>query len=268
MKPSGAGTALYALTLLVSLSLSNRFVQLCYLSKLKTGLAKVLWFLMGDYTYVYMCICKYLYVYIYIYIYTYYHICINIYIYVCLTNLLLTMDMAKVGGPVLLVKILTQIWTVQVHSLQSSTNFVAGLPWSAGYGLPSLWIPFWVSKMEASQNGVPSDHPFKEYFIGFSIIKPSSYWGTSISRNPLCLAINGLSNIRPGTQTFSHFRIILCPRVPSIKLYQRYIYLVLSKYIVHINIYLNIHHNNYIYIISHHSMENCPFIDDLWWFTC
>ena len=33
------------------------------------------------------------------------------------------------------------------------TNFVAGLPWSAGYGLPSLWIPFWVPKMEASQNG-------------------------------------------------------------------------------------------------------------------
>ena len=51
------------------------------------------------------------------------------------------MDMAKVGGPLLLVKILTL------------TNFVAGLPWSAGYGLPSLWIPFWVPKMEASQNG-------------------------------------------------------------------------------------------------------------------
>ena len=85
MKPSGAGTALYALTLLVSLSLSNKFAQLCYLSKLKTGLAKVLWFLMGDlhiciYVYMYICVC--------IYIYTYRRMCI--YICVCVAYKLTT----------------------------------------------------------------------------------------------------------------------------------------------------------------------------------
>ena len=41
IKPAGAGTALYYLTLRVSLSLSSKFAQLYYLSKLKTGLAKV-----------------------------------------------------------------------------------------------------------------------------------------------------------------------------------------------------------------------------------
>ena len=39
---------------------------------------------------------------------------------------LLAMDMDKVGGPLSVVKVFTQIWTSQVHSLllQSSAHFV------------------------------------------------------------------------------------------------------------------------------------------------
>jgi len=47
---------------------------------------------------------------------------------------LLAMDMAKVNGTLSVVKVLTQMWTFQVHSLllESSTNFV-------GYSYGFVW---------------------------------------------------------------------------------------------------------------------------------
>ena len=48
---------------------------------------------------------------------------------------LLAMDMAKVGGPLSVVKVFTQIWTSHVHSilLQSSANFLGYSSSSSSY---------------------------------------------------------------------------------------------------------------------------------------
>ena len=52
--------------------------------------------------------------------------------------LLLAMDMAKVGGPLSIVKVFTRIWTSQVNSLllESTANFV-------GYSCQCCWFYLW-----------------------------------------------------------------------------------------------------------------------------
>ena len=78
--------------------------------------------------------------------FTHMYICVYVYMCVWLTNLLLTMDMAKVGGPLLLV--ISQILSRACHGLQDMV--------SLHYG-----FRFGCRKWRLPKMGVPSNLPFK-----------------------------------------------------------------------------------------------------------